>query len=70
MKRTIHELRDERGESRAQLADALGVTLDVVTAWELGQTEPTVSRFRALTEHFAVRDDEIELRPHPLSQDS
>jgi transcriptional regulator with XRE-family HTH domain len=61
--KTIRELREERGESRAQLAKALRVMpLDVVD-WEMGRTEPTISRLRALTEHFGVRDDQINLRP-------
>ena len=61
--KTIRELREERGESRMQLAAAVGVTLDDVVEWELGRTEPTMSRLRALTEHFGVRDDQIDLRP-------
>jgi transcriptional regulator with XRE-family HTH domain len=67
-KRTIQHLREERGESRSDLADALGVTLQQVTDWELGQAEPTISRLRALAEHFGVRDDHIDLQPrHPPS---
>ena len=64
MIRTIQELREERGESRTDLAAALGVTLDEVTAWELGRAKPTLSRLRILTEHFGVRDDQINLEPH------
>jgi transcriptional regulator with XRE-family HTH domain len=68
MIRTIQELREERGESRTDLAAALGVTLDDVTEWELGRAKPTLSRLRILTEHFGVRDDEINLEPNrPLS---
>ena len=63
MKRTIRDLREERGESRSDLADALGVTLQHVMDWEMGRTEPTLSRLRALTEHFGVRDDQIDLQP-------
>jgi transcriptional regulator with XRE-family HTH domain len=63
MTRTIQELREERGESRSDLAAALGVTLNEVTAWELGQAEPGISRMQTLTEHFGVRDDQINLRP-------
>ena len=63
MRRTIQDLREERGESRAALAAALGVTSEEVVDWELGRAEPTISRLRALTEHFGVRDDQINLRP-------
>ena len=62
MRHTIQELREERGESRAALA-ALGVTSEEVVEWERGKTEPTISRLRALTGHFGVRDDQINLRP-------
>jgi transcriptional regulator with XRE-family HTH domain len=68
MMKMIRELREERGESRAQLAKALGVMPQAVVDWETGKAEPTISRLRALTEHFGVRDDQIDLRPgHPRS---
>ena len=63
MSKTIQELREERGESRPQLAKALGVMSQNVVDWEMGRTEPTISRLRALTEHFGVRDDQINLKP-------
>ena len=63
MKRTIRELREERRESRATLAAALGVASEEVVEWEMGKAEPTISRLRALTEHFGVRVDQINLRP-------
>jgi transcriptional regulator with XRE-family HTH domain len=62
VKKTIQELREERGESRMQLAKALGVTPNDVAEWEAGTAEPGISRMRALTEHFGVRDDQIDLR--------
>jgi transcriptional regulator with XRE-family HTH domain len=64
MIRTIQELREERGESRDDLAVAVGVTLNEVTEWELGRAKPTLSRMRILSEHFGVRDDQINLEPH------
>jgi transcriptional regulator with XRE-family HTH domain len=68
VKKTIRDLREARGESRMQLAAAMGATLHEVTDWETGRTEPTISRLRALTAHFGVRDDQIDLRPgHPPS---
>jgi transcriptional regulator with XRE-family HTH domain len=63
MRKTIRELREARGESRADLAAAIGVTLDEVTDWEMGRAEPGLTRVRILTEHFGVRDDQINLRP-------
>ena len=63
MKRTIQEFREDRGESRSDLAAALGVTVQQVTEWEMGRAEPTITRLRMLTEHFGVRDDQINLRP-------
>jgi transcriptional regulator with XRE-family HTH domain len=66
--KTIRELREARGESRQQLAAALGVIPEEVAAWEMGKAEPTISRLRALTEHFGIRDDQIDLNPgHPPS---
>jgi len=66
--KTIRELREASGESQMQLADALGVTSKEVTDWETGTAEPTISRLHALTEHFGVWDDQIDLRPgHPPS---
>ena len=63
MRHTIRDLREARGESRAALAASLGVTLEEVVEWEMGKAEPTISRLRALTGHFGVRDDQINLRP-------
>jgi transcriptional regulator with XRE-family HTH domain len=66
--KTIRDLREARGESQMQLAAAIGVTSKEVTDWETGTAEPTMSRLRALTAHFGVRDDEIDLKPgHPPS---
>ena len=63
MKRTIQQLREEHGESRMQLADALQVTLDDVSDWELGQAEPGLSNVRALAEHFDVAEYDLDLNP-------
>ena len=50
------------GESGATLATVLGVTSEEVVEWEMGKTEPTISRLRALTELFGVPNDHINLR--------
>jgi DNA-binding transcriptional regulator YiaG len=64
MPKTIRELRQERGESRSDLAAAVGVTLSELTDWELGSAQPGVARVRLLTEHFGVRSDQINLEPN------
>ena len=64
MRKTIQELREKRGETRATLAAATGASLDEVTAWEFGQAEPGVFHLRRLTEHFGVDDADINLQPH------
>jgi hypothetical protein len=45
-----------------ELNEAIGVMPQTVVEWEMGRTEPTISRLRALTEHFGVRDDQINLK--------
>ena len=64
MKKTIQQLREERGGSAMQLADALDTTLQDIQDLEQGIASPSVERLRLLTEHFGVRDDEIDLEPH------
>jgi transcriptional regulator with XRE-family HTH domain len=71
MTKTIRQLREERGESEAQLAAVLGATLQDIQDLELGIASPSVERLRLLTEHFGVRDTEIDLepyRPPPLGE--
>ena len=64
VRKTIQELREARGESRSELAAAVGVTLSELTDWELGRAQPGVARMRLLTEHFGVRDDQLNLELH------
>ena len=64
MTKTIRQLREERGESAMQLADALDATLQEIQDLEQGIASPSVERLRRLTEHFGVRDDQINLEPH------
>ena len=64
MTKTIRELRQERGESQHQLAEALGATLLEIQDLEEGIASPSVTRVRLLTEHFGVREEDIELEPN------
>jgi transcriptional regulator with XRE-family HTH domain len=67
--KSIQALREERGESRMQVAQALGITLDELTNFELGDDEPTVVQLRALAEHFAVPEHDIDLDPQRASRE-
>jgi transcriptional regulator with XRE-family HTH domain len=63
MAKTIQQLRQERGESQQQLADALGATPQDIQDLETGIASPSVERLRLLTEHFGVDETEINLEP-------
>ncbi|MCD6032220.1 MAG: Helix-turn-helix domain [Thermomicrobiales bacterium] len=68
MPKTIRQLREERGESEQQLADALGATLSEIADLESGTASPSVQRLRLLTEHFGVGAEDINLEPYrPLT---
>ena len=62
--KTIRELREARGESEQHLADALGATRQDIQDLEIGVASPSVTRLRLLTEHFDVREDDIDLEPN------
>jgi transcriptional regulator with XRE-family HTH domain len=63
MAKTIRQLREERGESEQELADALSATPQDVHDLETGVASPSLERLRLLTEHFGVREEDINLEP-------
>ena len=64
MKKTIRQLREDRGESQMQLAEALGATRQDIQDLETGIASPSVERLRLLTEHFGVDETAIDLEPN------
>jgi transcriptional regulator with XRE-family HTH domain len=58
--RTIRQLRETNGETRLQLAVAIGVTPSTIYNWERGKYEPKASQLQALAQHFDVGMDEID----------
>ena len=64
MKKTIRQLREDRGESQMQLAEALGATGQDIQDLETGIASPSVERLRLLTEHFGVDETTIDLEPN------
>ncbi len=64
MKKTIRQLREDRGESQLQLAEALGATRQDIQDLETGIASPSVERLRLLTAHFGVDETAIDLEPN------
>ena len=60
-RRTIRELREERGWTQLDLAYRLGVGPNTVSNWERGKTVPRVSELRRLAALFGVCSDDIIL---------
>lgn len=61
MKKTIRQLREERGWTQFELAVKVGVQPGAISNWERGIHEPKVSQLRRLAEVFGVKMDDIEL---------
>ncbi len=53
----MKELRTERGVSQVRLAQAVGVSKGIISLWENGLREPTMSKLVALAEFFEVSLD-------------
>ena len=63
--KTIRELREEKGWTQLQLANAIGVTPASIFNWERGKYEPRIKQLRDLASAFGVRMDEIALVTEP-----
>ena len=55
----IARIRQQRGLSRPQLAEKLGMTLGGVSAWEYGRTRPDLGSLKRLCEALGVSSDEL-----------
>lgn len=67
MEITIRACRVNSGLSQAEMAAAVGVTKDTISHWELGQSEPTLSQLRAISEVSGIPLEHIVLnRPKAL----
>ena len=54
LKDNIRRLREEKGMTQEQLANALGVTRPAVTQWESGWSQPKISTIKEMAELFGV----------------
>ena len=53
----LRALRQEKGIGQVQLAEELDVGKSIISLWELGRCEPTLSKLIALSEYFGVSID-------------
>lgn len=56
---SLLELRRERGVGQVELARAIGVSKGIISLWENGKREPTLSNLIALSEFFQVSLDDL-----------
>ncbi|MCH5163707.1 MAG: helix-turn-helix transcriptional regulator [Clostridiales bacterium] len=55
----IKELRQERGLTQKQLAEAIKVSVNTISSWELNRSIPTISKIRDMAIFFDVRANYI-----------
>ena len=53
----LKELRTERGIGQVELAARIGVSKGIISLWENGLREPTMSNLIALAQYFGVSAD-------------
>lgn len=53
----LRELRMERGVGQIELSKAIGVSKGIVSLWENGLREPTMSNLIAMARYFGVSID-------------
>lgn len=63
----IKELRERRGMSPTQLADAMGVSLPAVCKWEKGMADPSAGKLPALADTLHCTIDALYGREPPTA---
>ncbi len=53
----LRALRQERGIGQIQLAKELDVGKSIISLWEIGRCEPTLSKLIAISQYFHVSID-------------
>ena len=53
----LKELRHEKGVGQVELAEKIGVSKGIISLWENGLREPTLSDLLSLAEYFGVTLD-------------
>ncbi len=53
----LRQLRQEKGIGQVELAKHLGVGKSIISLWEIGQCEPTLSKLISMSVFFGVSID-------------
>ena len=53
----LKELRKEKGLGQISLANKLGVSKSIISLWEIGSCEPTLSKLKEIAKFFGVTID-------------
>lgn len=59
MKEKIRALRESKGMTQTELAEALGVDQTTVSAWERGVAEPTLANLRRLADVLGIAPGDL-----------
>ena len=55
----LYELRSARGLKQEELAEAIGVSRQAISKWEMGTGTPTLDNLVALSDYFGVSLDSL-----------
>lgn len=68
--RRLKELREESGETQAEVANYLGLSDQAITYYEAGKREPTLRNLKKLAGHFNVSVDELiaDIETEPMQK--
>lgn len=66
----LKELREEYGETQAEVAALLGISDNAITRYEKGQREPSLKNLKKLASHFNVSVDELiaDIETEPMQK--
>ena len=53
----LKELRQEKGLGQVELATKIGVSKGIISLWEQGKREPTLSSLVAIADYFCITLD-------------
>ncbi len=68
--RRIYDLRTQKGLKQDELAEALGVSRQAISKWEMGTGTPTLENLVAISNYFGVSLDSLVKDPAPAEAET